>query len=88
MTDNCSTAHKQISLKMLRPQESFVCASSVSDTMPNNHAWLMKCTQTVTVHASSIALHITVVPTHGCHTYLPGQPDAVHLICRLQARHN
>ncbi len=74
---------------MYRPQECFMGASSVSaDTMPHNHAWLMKCTQTVTVHTSPIALHITAVPTHVCHSYLLGQPDAVQVSYRLHARHN
>ncbi len=52
MTDNCSTAHKQISLKMYRPQECLMGASSMSGTLPHNHAWLMTCT-----HEQSQCIH-------------------------------
>ena len=62
--------------------------SSVSDTMPHNHVWLMK------MHTNSHSAYITnsiahtAVPTHVCHTYLPGQPDAVQVSYRLHVRHD
>jgi len=63
-------------------------ASSASDTVPHNDAWLMTRMQKVTIYTSPIALSITAVPIRACHTYLPGQPDAVQVSYPLHVSHD